>query len=40
LHRYRSQRAANPERIMLAVMPFQNLTGDPDQEYFADGLTE
>ena len=25
---------------MLAVMPFQNLTGDPEQEYFADGLTE
>jgi TolB-like protein/DNA-binding winged helix-turn-helix (wHTH) protein/Flp pilus assembly protein TadD len=37
---YRSQCAANPQRIMLAVMPFQNLTGDPDQEYFADGLTE
>ena len=29
-----------PGRIMLAVLPFQNLTGDPDQEYFADGLTE
>jgi TolB-like protein/Tfp pilus assembly protein PilF len=26
--------------MMLAVMPFQNLTGDPEQEYFADGLTE
>ncbi len=25
---------------MLAVLPFQNLTGDPDQEYFADGFTE
>jgi TolB-like protein/DNA-binding winged helix-turn-helix (wHTH) protein/Tfp pilus assembly protein PilF len=29
-----------PGRIMLAVLPFQNLTGDPEQEYFADGLTE
>ncbi len=26
--------------IKLAVMPFQNLTGDPEQEYFSDGLTE
>src|SRR5258707_8211199 len=25
---------------MLAVVPFQNLTGDPKQEYLADGLTE
>ena len=29
-----------PGRIMLAVLPFQNLTGDPDQEYLCDGLTE
>ena len=27
-------------KVMLAVLPFQNLTGDPEQEYFADGLTE
>jgi TolB-like protein/DNA-binding winged helix-turn-helix (wHTH) protein/Tfp pilus assembly protein PilF len=27
-------------RIMLAVLPFQNLTGNPDQEYLTDGLTE
>ncbi len=29
-----------PTRIMLVVLPFQNLTGDPDQEYLCDGLTE
>ena len=27
-------------RIKLAVLPFKNLTGDPNQEYLADGLTE
>lgn len=27
-------------RIMLAVLPFENLTGDTGQEYFSDGLTE
>jgi TolB-like protein/DNA-binding winged helix-turn-helix (wHTH) protein/Tfp pilus assembly protein PilF len=27
-------------RVMLAVLPFENLTGDPAQEYFSDGLTE
>ena len=28
------------ERIMLAVLPFENLGQDPNQEYFSDGLTE
>jgi TolB-like protein/DNA-binding winged helix-turn-helix (wHTH) protein len=27
-------------RIMMAVLPFQNLTGDPEQEYLTDGLTD
>jgi len=27
-------------KVMLAVLPFQNLTGDATQEYFSDGLTE
>jgi len=28
------------QKVMLAVMPFENLTGDPNKEYLADGLTE
>ena len=36
----RTHAAHSPPRVMLAVLPFQNLTGDPDQEYVADGLTE
>jgi len=27
-------------RLMLAVLPFENLTGDPAQDYFSDGMTE
>jgi TolB-like protein/Tfp pilus assembly protein PilF len=27
-------------RMMVAVMPFENYSSDPDQEYFSDGLTE
>jgi len=40
---WRHFRAITPpksERIRLAVLPFQNLTGDPNKEYLADGLTE
>ena len=33
-------RTAPTGRIMLAVLPFQNLTGDPEQQYLCDGLTE
>jgi TolB-like protein/DNA-binding winged helix-turn-helix (wHTH) protein/Tfp pilus assembly protein PilF len=29
-----------PKKIMLAVLPFENLSGDSQQEYFSSGLTE
>lgn len=38
--RSRVRAQAVPSRLMLAVLPFENLTGDPAQEYFSDGLTE
>jgi TolB-like protein/DNA-binding winged helix-turn-helix (wHTH) protein len=28
------------KRVMLAVLPFQNMSADPAQDYFSDGLTE
>jgi adenylate cyclase len=32
-------RAASP-RLSIIVLPFENLSHDPDQDYFADGITE
>ena len=37
--RWRSKLAV-PPRIMIAVLPVQNLTGDADREYISDGITE
>jgi len=33
-------RNPSPQRVMLAVLPFANLSGDAHEDYFADGLTE
>jgi adenylate cyclase len=37
-----SQRADSPEapRLSIVVLPLRNLSGDPSQDYFADGITE
>jgi adenylate cyclase len=29
-----------PDKPSIAVLPFTNMSGDPDQDYFADGITE
>jgi TolB-like protein/DNA-binding winged helix-turn-helix (wHTH) protein/thioredoxin-like negative regulator of GroEL len=34
------RRRSNPSIRSLAVLPLENLSGDPQQEYFADGMTE
>ena len=33
-------RSPKPQIQALAVLPLTNLSGDPEQEYFADGMTE
>jgi len=35
-----SPRVPAPRRIKMAVLPLENLSGDPSQEYFSDGMTE
>src|SRR6202008_4171651 len=29
-----------PDRPSIAVLPFENMSGDPEQDYFADGVVE
>jgi adenylate cyclase len=36
----RSSRSTRPAGPSLAVLPFANLSGDPEQDYFCDGLVE
>ncbi len=38
--RYLWPRSGSQQKIMLAVLPFENLSGDSHEDYFADGLTE
>ncbi len=35
-----SPRLALPDKPSIAVLAFQNMSGDPEQEYFADGMVE
>ncbi len=37
---HRTRASAATGRVMVAVLPFQNMTGDPNQESFGDGMTE
>jgi adenylate cyclase len=34
------QALALPDKLSIAVLPFQNMSGDPEQDYFADGMVE
>ncbi|NLS68195.1 adenylate/guanylate cyclase domain-containing protein [Bradyrhizobium brasilense] len=44
VHRVQAERPGAPlplpDKPSIAVLPFQNMSGDPEQEYFADGIVE
>ena len=35
-----SSEKSTPPRLSIVVLPFANIGGDPEQEHFADGVTE
>jgi len=35
-----AKQPVRPDKPSIAVLPFQNMSGDPEQEYFADGMVE
>jgi TolB-like protein len=38
--RVASEGATEPTRVAICVLPFANMSGDPQQDYFSDGITE
>jgi TolB-like protein/DNA-binding winged helix-turn-helix (wHTH) protein/Tfp pilus assembly protein PilF len=40
VHHFWPTRASSSQKVMLAVLPFENLSRDASEDYFSDGLTE